>query len=102
LHAAHLLDVDTGRIVTPGEILIDGERFVAAGSSARHPGGAQVIDHGDTTLLFSLWTGVARRSRCFSSSRNRRAAEPLLARAWWNNAGIHAHPHRQCFFDVKK
>lgn len=51
LHAAHLLEVDTGRIVSPGEILIDGERITAAGSSVRHPSGAQLIDLGDTTLL---------------------------------------------------
>jgi imidazolonepropionase-like amidohydrolase len=54
LHAARLLEVDTGRIVTPGEILIEGERIVAAGFSVRHPSGAQLIDLGDTTLLPGL------------------------------------------------
>jgi imidazolonepropionase-like amidohydrolase len=54
LHAARLLEVDTGRIVIPGEILIEGERIVAAGSSVRHPSGAQLIDLGDTTLLPGL------------------------------------------------
>jgi imidazolonepropionase-like amidohydrolase len=46
--------VDTGRMVTPGEILIEGERIAAAGSSVRHPSGAQLIDLGDATLLPGL------------------------------------------------
>jgi imidazolonepropionase-like amidohydrolase len=54
LHAARLLDVATGRIVTPGEILVEGERIVAAGSSVEHPAGAQVIDLGDRTLMPGL------------------------------------------------
>jgi imidazolonepropionase-like amidohydrolase len=54
LHAARLLEVDTGRIVTPGEILIEGERITAAGSSVPHPSGAQLIDLGDSTLLPGL------------------------------------------------
>jgi imidazolonepropionase-like amidohydrolase len=54
LHAARLLEVDTGRIVTPGEILIEGERIAAAGSSVPHPAGAQLIDLGDTTLMPGL------------------------------------------------
>ncbi|MGC1388274.1 MAG: hypothetical protein WA807_09730, partial [Steroidobacteraceae bacterium] len=39
LHAAHLLEVDTGRLVTPAEVLIDGERIVAVGVSVPHPAG---------------------------------------------------------------
>jgi imidazolonepropionase-like amidohydrolase len=54
LHAAHLLDIDTGRLVTPGEVLVEGERILAVGSSVTHPAGAQVIDLGDTTLLPGL------------------------------------------------
>ncbi len=54
LHAAHLLEVDTGRTVTPGEVLIEGERISAVGSSVQHPAGAQIIDLGDTTLLPGL------------------------------------------------
>ena len=54
LHAAHLLEIDTGRIVSPGEILIDGERITATGSAVRHPSGAQLIDLGNTTLLPGL------------------------------------------------
>jgi imidazolonepropionase-like amidohydrolase len=54
LHAARMLEVDTGRIVTPGEILIEGERIAAVGSSVKHPSGARLIDLGDTTLLPGL------------------------------------------------
>ena len=54
LHAARLLDIDTGRLVTPGEVLVEGERILAVGSSVTHPAGAQVIDLGDTTLLPGL------------------------------------------------
>src|SRR5450631_767384 len=54
LHAAHLLEVDTGRVIAPAEILIDGERIAAVGSSVPHPSGAQMIDLGDTTLMPGL------------------------------------------------
>jgi imidazolonepropionase-like amidohydrolase len=54
LHAARLLDVARGRIVTPGEVLVDGQRIAAVGSQVSHPAGAQVIDLGDTTLLPGL------------------------------------------------
>ncbi len=54
LHAARLFDVDTGKIVTPGEVLVEGERIVAAGTSVAHPVGADTIDLGDTTLLPGL------------------------------------------------
>ncbi|MGB6942429.1 MAG: amidohydrolase family protein [Bryobacteraceae bacterium] len=54
LHAARLLDVETGNITAPGEVLIQGERIAAVGSSVTHPSGVQVIDLGDTTLLPGL------------------------------------------------
>jgi imidazolonepropionase-like amidohydrolase len=54
VHAARLLDVETGTILTPGEVLVQGDRIAAAGSSVAHPAGAQVIDLGDTTLLPGL------------------------------------------------
>jgi imidazolonepropionase-like amidohydrolase len=54
LHAARLLDVETGNIMTPGEILVQGQHIVAAGSSVKRPSGAQVLDLGDTTLLPGL------------------------------------------------
>ena len=54
LHAARLLDVESGRITSPGEILIKGELIVEVGSKVAHPSGAETIDLGDTTLLPGL------------------------------------------------
>jgi len=54
LHAARLLDVETGAIAAPGEVLIQGERIVAVGSNVNRPAGAQIMDLGDTTLLPGL------------------------------------------------
>ena len=54
LHAARLLDVAAGRTVSPGEVLVEGEKIVEAGTSVTHPAGAQVIDLGDTTLMPGL------------------------------------------------
>jgi len=54
LHAARLLDVESGRIVKPGEVLVQGERIVDVGSKVAHPVGAETIDLGDSTLLPGL------------------------------------------------
>jgi len=54
LHAARLLDVATGEIVAPGEVLVEGERIKAVGKQVDHPQGAKTIDLGDTTLLPGL------------------------------------------------
>lgn len=54
LHAARLLEIDTGKVIAPGEILLQGERIVEVGKSVKHPSGAQMIDLGDTTLLPGL------------------------------------------------
>jgi imidazolonepropionase-like amidohydrolase len=54
LHAARLLDIEAGRIVKPGEVLVRGERIAEAGSSVTHPPGVEVIDLGDTTLMPGL------------------------------------------------
>jgi imidazolonepropionase-like amidohydrolase len=54
LHAARLLDIKSGRIVKPGEVLVEGERIVEVGSAVKHPAGAEVIDLGDRTLLPGL------------------------------------------------
>ncbi len=54
LHAARLLQIDTGTILKPGEVLIEGERIMAVGASVDHPQGAQLIDLGDVTLMPGL------------------------------------------------
>jgi len=51
LHAARLLDIESGKIISPGEVLVEGERIADAGSSVKHPAGVQTIDLGDTTLM---------------------------------------------------
>jgi imidazolonepropionase-like amidohydrolase len=54
LHAARLIEIDSGRVLAPGEILIEGERIAAVGSAVFHPTGAEFIDLGDSTLLPGL------------------------------------------------
>jgi imidazolonepropionase-like amidohydrolase len=54
LHAAHLLDVGTGRVLSPGEVLVEGERITGVGSAVAHPADSQIIELGDTTLLPGL------------------------------------------------
>ena len=51
LHAARLLQVDTGEIMQPGEILVDGNHIRAVGTSVQHPANAKVIDLGNVTLM---------------------------------------------------
>ena len=54
LHAAHVLDVANGKLISPGEVLVEGEKIVAVGTSVPHPSGAEVIDLGNTTLMPGL------------------------------------------------
>jgi imidazolonepropionase-like amidohydrolase len=54
LHAARLLEVDSGRILRPGEVLVQGERIVEVSSKVAHPAGVETIDLGDSTLLPGL------------------------------------------------
>ena len=54
LHAARLLDVESGRITTPGEVLVVGDEIKEVGAKVTHPSGAQIVDLGDSTLLPGL------------------------------------------------
>ncbi len=54
LHAARILDVDAGKVFSPGEVLVKGHRIVAAGVSVAHPQGAAILNLGDTTLMPGL------------------------------------------------
>ena len=54
LHAARLLDVESGKYLTPGEVLVQDDTIAAIGSSLARPAGAEVIDLGDRTLLPGL------------------------------------------------
>ncbi len=54
LRAARLLDVETGKMLAPGEVLVEGERITEVGSQVKHPPSAERIDLGDRTLLPGL------------------------------------------------
>jgi imidazolonepropionase-like amidohydrolase len=54
LRAARLLQVDTGTLLQPGEILVEGDRIRAVGPAVDHPTNARIIDLGDATLLPGL------------------------------------------------
>jgi imidazolonepropionase-like amidohydrolase len=54
LHAARLLDVKNGKIVKPGEVLVQGDRIMEVGTTVKHPAGAEVIDLGDRTVMPGL------------------------------------------------
>jgi imidazolonepropionase-like amidohydrolase len=54
LHAARLLEIDTGNILRPGEVLVVGERIKAVGTAVDHAHDAKVIDLGDVTLMPGL------------------------------------------------
>jgi len=54
LHAARLLQVDTGTLLKPGEVLVEGDRIRAVGTQVEHPAGAKIVDLGDATLMPGL------------------------------------------------
>jgi imidazolonepropionase-like amidohydrolase len=54
LHAARLLDVANGRVISPGEILVEGDKIVETGTTVSHPAGSETIDLGDVTLMPGL------------------------------------------------
>ncbi len=54
LHAARLLDIESGKMLAPGEVLVIGERISEVGSHVTRPAGVDSIDLGDSTLLPGL------------------------------------------------
>jgi imidazolonepropionase-like amidohydrolase len=54
LHAAHLLDVVAGKLISPGEVLVTGNRITEVGEHVSHPAGAETIDLGAATLMPGL------------------------------------------------
>jgi imidazolonepropionase-like amidohydrolase len=54
LHAARLLDIQSGKMIAPGEILVRGERVAAVGTSVAHEAGSEIVDLGDRTLMPGL------------------------------------------------
>ncbi|WP_164012450.1 metal-dependent hydrolase family protein [Pyxidicoccus trucidator] len=51
LKAARLFDAKTGRLVTPGVVVVQGGKVAAVGQGASVPAGARVVELGDATLL---------------------------------------------------
>lgn len=51
LKAAHLFDGKSGRLVSPGLVVVQGGKIVGVGAGAGIPAGARVIELGDATLL---------------------------------------------------
>jgi imidazolonepropionase-like amidohydrolase len=54
LHAARMLDIAAGQIVSPAEVLIEGDHIAAVGRSVEHPAGVKIIDLGNVTLMPGL------------------------------------------------
>jgi imidazolonepropionase-like amidohydrolase len=54
LHAPRLVDIESGKIITPGEVLVQDERIVEVGSSVKRPPAVEVLDLGDATLMPGL------------------------------------------------
>jgi len=54
LRAARLLDIESGKMLQPGEVLVTGERIVEVGATVAHPPAAEIVDLGDRTLLPGL------------------------------------------------
>ena len=54
LRAVRMVDVASGKLIEPGEILIANQRIVAAGSHVTAPSGVEILDLGDRTLLPGL------------------------------------------------
>ena len=54
LHAARLLDIRAGKVIKPGEVLVQGDRIVEVGTAVKRPAGAEIIDLGDRTLMPGL------------------------------------------------
>ena len=54
VRAAHLIDVETGRVLSPAEMLVNGDRIVEVGQTVRHPARAEIVDLGGRTLLPGL------------------------------------------------
>jgi imidazolonepropionase-like amidohydrolase len=51
LQAAHLFDGRTGKLISPGRIVVQGTKIESVGDDAPVPPGARVIDLGDATLM---------------------------------------------------
>ena len=51
LRAAHLFDAVSGKLASPGLVVVSGGKILALGAAAPFPANAKVIDLGDATLM---------------------------------------------------
>jgi len=54
LHAARLLDASAAKVISPGEVLVEGDHIRAVGQHVDRPANARIIDLGDSTLMPGL------------------------------------------------
>ncbi|MGA2135505.1 MAG: amidohydrolase family protein [Bryobacteraceae bacterium] len=54
IRAARLLDIESGKMIAPAEVLVKGERIAEVGATVSHPADAELVDLGDRTLLPGL------------------------------------------------
>src|ERR1022692_2009269 len=73
LRAARLLDIESGKMLKPGEVLVSGERIVEVGATVTHPPAAEIVDLGDRTLLPGL---IDAHVHLFPSERCLRRPQP--------------------------
>jgi hypothetical protein len=86
LHAARLLDVESGNIILRGEVLIKGDVISDLGEKVARPSGAEIIDLGDSTLLPGLSTHTftcfcTLAPKIFKPFRNPYHSAPLWLRS---------------------
>ena len=88
LRAAHVLDVRNGQMMSPGVVVVRGERIVAVGGNVAVPEGAHVIDLPGLTLMpglidvhvhLFLHPGLAEDMQTVRESAAQRTVQAVLA-----------------------
>jgi len=76
IRAARLFDARAGKLVSPGIVVVTGNKIVSVGSSAV-PAGASTVDLGDATLLPGFIDAHTHLSFTYSDDYNRAALDSL-------------------------
>src|SRR5438270_3482284 len=77
LKAARMFDDKAKTLVQNGDVIVQGDKIVDAGSNLSAPGGAQVIDLGDATLSPGFMDGHTHLTLDFSGNFNERRLKEL-------------------------
>ena len=82
LHAKRLLDIENGRVLSPGEVLVEGERIAEVGITVKHSAGVEVIDlsHAFDTVTSSDGLIVAKWDHHTTALGHRLLADKLYER----------------------